>query len=93
MRAATKRHATTRLAAAAAVAAALAAAACGDVLEVKNPGPIPDEDLNRPDAVQSLVNGMGPGFRTSSTSPHAARASAPATAPSRLMRVRIRRSP
>jgi starch-binding outer membrane protein, SusD/RagB family len=40
-------------------AAALAAlAACGDVLEVRNPGPIPDEDLNRPDAVQSLVNGM-----------------------------------
>jgi hypothetical protein len=58
MRAATKRLAFTRLALAAAAAAALAAAACGDVLEVKNPGPIPDEDLNRADAVQSIVNGM-----------------------------------
>jgi starch-binding outer membrane protein, SusD/RagB family len=51
------RAAMKRLAAATALAAALAAA-CGDVLEVKNPGPIPDEDLNRPDAVQSIVNGM-----------------------------------
>lgn len=49
---------TRRLGAAAVAAAALLAAACGDVLEVRNPGPIPDEDLNRTDAVQSLVNGM-----------------------------------
>ena len=52
------RAAMKRLALAATAAAALAAMACGDVLEVKNPGPIPDEDLNRTDAVQSLVNGM-----------------------------------
>jgi starch-binding outer membrane protein, SusD/RagB family len=52
------RAATKRLAAAAAAAALAGLAACGDVLEVKNPGPIPDEDLNRTDAVQSLVNGM-----------------------------------
>jgi starch-binding outer membrane protein, SusD/RagB family len=56
MRAGMKRFAAVRLAAAA-VAVALAAA-CGDVLEVRNPGPIPDEDLNRTDAVQSVVNGM-----------------------------------
>ena len=48
----------TRMSRLGAVAGALALAACGDVLEVRNPGPIPDEDLNRPDAVQSLVNGM-----------------------------------
>lgn len=49
---------TGRLGAAAALAGALALAACGDILTVRNPGPIPDEDLNRVDAVQSLVNGM-----------------------------------
>jgi hypothetical protein len=40
------------------LAAALPLAACGDFLEVTNPGPIPDEQLNSPDAARSLVVGM-----------------------------------
>lgn len=31
---------------------------CGDFLEVTNPGPIPDEELDQPSAVPSLVTGM-----------------------------------
>ena len=58
MRAHTIRRLGWRLGALAALAASLAGGACGDILTVRNPGPIPDEDLNRADAVQSLVNGM-----------------------------------
>ena len=38
--------------------AALVAAGCGDLLEVTNPGPIADEALNTPAAMQALVTGM-----------------------------------
>jgi hypothetical protein len=40
------------------LAGALPLAGCGDFLEVTNPGPIPDEQLNSPDAARSLVVGM-----------------------------------
>lgn len=37
---------------------ALALSACGDYLEVTNPGPMADEELSTPTAVPGLVNGM-----------------------------------
>lgn len=40
------------------IAALAPAAACGEFLEVTNPGPIEDEALNDPDAVPGLVVGM-----------------------------------
>ncbi len=36
----------------------LALPACGDYLEVTNPGPMADDELNTPTAVPGLVNGM-----------------------------------
>lgn len=40
------------------LAGVLPLSACGDFLTVTNPGPIPDEQLNSPEAARSLVVGM-----------------------------------
>lgn len=42
----------------AAAAAAFFTAACGDLLDVTNPGPVADDDLNDPSAMTALVVGM-----------------------------------
>jgi len=49
---------TTRIARAI-VALGFAAAATGCKLDVTNPGPVQDADLNTPSAIPALVNGMG----------------------------------
>ena len=42
----------------ASVATSLLALAACNFFDVSNPGPIPDEDLNQPSAMASLVTGM-----------------------------------
>ena len=54
----------TKLLRVALLAGVLPVAACGDLLDVTNPGPIPDEALNTPDAVPGLVVGMSADLAT-----------------------------